>query len=413
MSVQTEIDRIISAVGAAYDAVEAKGGASPQSKTIENLAEAVKNIPSGSDITLGLTGTAVGQVPAVKTIDEQGQPTQWEATALPDEAFIVYFTLERPLVGDPTITSDRTLEEVVAAIAAKKQVIALLDENNDITQLCSIARTGSYLYFFTIGKNGDVVGIGWKIEIDISGEKTYTLTTMEPWSFIGYDGVSGSNQIFGTGETGGYEFKQHISFENLPEVTTSDNGKFMRVLNGAWEAGESDFFICAVTTSGSSYTCDKTSAQILAAASAGKIPIAIYNNAVYFLAGGSQMFAKFTRLSSSTSEVLTVTMSGTASFQTVTLQTVPSRSSIDAPSQIKLVDNAEYYLTNVGTVTFAFPAATKFECWMRITTVASGTITVTFPATVKYIGEAPTFSAGETWELSVKDGVVIAMKETT
>lgn len=171
-------------------------------------------------------------------------------------------------------------------------------------------------------------------------------------------------------------------------------------------------FVCTVTASGSSYTCDKTSAQILAAASAGKIPIAVYNNAVYFLAGGNQMFAKFTRLSSDTSEVLTVTMTGIASFQTVILQTVPSRSSKDAPNQVKLADNTEYYLTNVGTVTFAVPAATKFECWLRITTVASGTVSITFPATVKYIGEAPAFGAGETWELSVKDGVVIAMKET-
>ena len=82
MSVRTEIDRIISAVGAAYDAVEAKGGASPQSKTIENLAEAVKNIPPGSDITLGLTGAAVGQAPTVKAIDEQGKPTEWEPATL-------------------------------------------------------------------------------------------------------------------------------------------------------------------------------------------------------------------------------------------------------------------------------------------------------------------------------------------
>lgn len=82
MSVQTEIDRIISAVGAAYDAVEAKGGASTQSKTIENLAEAVNNIPSGSDITLGLTGAAVGQAPTVKAIDEQGKPTEWEPATL-------------------------------------------------------------------------------------------------------------------------------------------------------------------------------------------------------------------------------------------------------------------------------------------------------------------------------------------
>ena len=186
--------------------------------------------------SLGLTGTAVGQVPAVKTIDEQGQPTQWEATALPNEAFIVYFTLERPLVGDPTITSDRTLEEVIAAITAKKQVIALVDEDHDITQLCNIANATGYLYFYTIKDDGSVVGIGWEIETDMGGEKTSTLTTMAPWNFIGYNGVSGSNQIFGTGELGNYEFKQHISFENLPAVTTYDNGKFMRVKNGGWTA---------------------------------------------------------------------------------------------------------------------------------------------------------------------------------
>lgn len=45
MSVQTEIDRIITAVGAAYDAVEAKGGTLPASETVANLAEAISSIP--------------------------------------------------------------------------------------------------------------------------------------------------------------------------------------------------------------------------------------------------------------------------------------------------------------------------------------------------------------------------------
>lgn len=50
MSVQTEIDRIITAVGAAYDAVEAKGGTAPAAQTIEGLAGAIsgiKSAPSG------------------------------------------------------------------------------------------------------------------------------------------------------------------------------------------------------------------------------------------------------------------------------------------------------------------------------------------------------------------------------
>lgn len=186
--------------------------------------------------SLGLTGTVVGQVPAVETVDEQGKPTKWEATELPDEAFIVHFTLERPLGGDPIVTSDRTPEEVIAAIAAKKQVIALLEESHEITQLCNIANTISYLYFYTIREDGYIKGVGWTIENDMSGEKTYTLTAVYPGTFIKYNGILGQNQIFGTGETGGYEFKQHIMFENLPEVTASDNGKFMRVVNGEWAA---------------------------------------------------------------------------------------------------------------------------------------------------------------------------------
>lgn len=46
MSVQTEIDRIITSVGAAYDAVEAKGGTATAAQTIEGLAGAISGIKS-------------------------------------------------------------------------------------------------------------------------------------------------------------------------------------------------------------------------------------------------------------------------------------------------------------------------------------------------------------------------------
>ena len=54
MGIQTEIDRIITAVGAAYDTVEAKGGTLPQSETIDGLAAAVESIkaaPTGPYMT--------------------------------------------------------------------------------------------------------------------------------------------------------------------------------------------------------------------------------------------------------------------------------------------------------------------------------------------------------------------------
>ena len=194
--------------------------------------------PGGSDLSLGLTGAQIGQIAKITAVDASGKPTQWEATALPNEAFIVYFTWRDQFGGDPILTSDRTPEEVIAAIASKKLIIALLNRAGEVTQLCSIDNSIGTLHFFTIGTDGNVVGIGWDVENDMSGEKTYTLTAVHPGTFIKYNGLLGQNQIFGTGETGGYEFKQHIGFENLPEVTTSDNGKFLRVVNGAWAAAE-------------------------------------------------------------------------------------------------------------------------------------------------------------------------------
>ena len=81
----------------------------------------------------------------------------------------------------------------------------------------------------------------------------------------------------------------------------------------------------------------------------------------------------------------------------------------EGSSYITLADNTEYRLTDVTTLTLTYPTG-NFECWMRLTFAASGTITVTLPAETKYIGTAPDFKNGETWELSFKDKVLAAQK---
>ena len=50
MSVQSEIDRIITAVGNAYSKVSEKGGTVPASQTVSNLATAIESIPSGGTL---------------------------------------------------------------------------------------------------------------------------------------------------------------------------------------------------------------------------------------------------------------------------------------------------------------------------------------------------------------------------
>ena len=78
-------------------------------------------------------------------------------------------------------------------------------------------------------------------------------------------------------------------------------------------------------------------------------------------------------------------------------------------TNITLADNTEYRLTGVTTLTLSYPTG-NFECWMRLSFAASGDATVTLPTGTKYIGTTPDFKNGETWEMSIKDGVVIAQK---
>ena len=82
---------------------------------------------------------------------------------------------------------------------------------------------------------------------------------------------------------------------------------------------------------------------------------------------------------------------------------------VTAGTEITLADNTEYRLTDVTTLTLTYPTG-NFECWMRLNFAASGDITVTLPAGTGYIGTAPDFHNGETWELSFKDKVLAAQK---
>lgn len=88
--------------------------------------------------------------------------------------------------------------------------------------------------------------------------------------------------------------------------------------------------------------------------------------------------------------------------------TISGRDTITSGTEITLADNTEYRLEDVSTLTLTYPEG-NFEAWIRLTTAAEGAITITLP-TSSYIGDAPSFGNGETWEISIKDGVVIAGK---
>ena len=104
---------------------------------------------------------------------------------------------------------------------------------------------------------------------------------------------------------------------------------------------------------------------------------------------------------------ISVTKNGVISALGYTPQAVSTK--VSTGSNIALADNTEYRLADVTTLTLTYPTG-NFECWMRLTFAESGTITVTLPAGTGYIGTAPDFKNGETWELSFKDKILAAQK---
>lgn len=61
------------------DAIREKGGTTAPLSFPAGMAEAVRNIQSGGDLSLGLTAATVGQTIKVKAVDTDGKPTAWEA----------------------------------------------------------------------------------------------------------------------------------------------------------------------------------------------------------------------------------------------------------------------------------------------------------------------------------------------
>ena len=86
------------------------------------------------------------------------------------------------------------------------------------------------------------------------------------------------------------------------------------------------------------------------------------------------------------------------------------RSELSAPTSVALSDECEYYLTDVGDISFTYPSDTYFECWIGLSLSSAESHTVTSPEGTSYIGGTPEWEVSAQYEISVKDKVVIIKK---
>lgn len=83
---------------------------------------------------------------------------------------------------------------------------------------------------------------------------------------------------------------------------------------------------------------------------------------------------------------------------------------LSAPTSVALSDECEYYLTDVGDISFTYPSDTYFECWIGLSLSSAESHTVTFPNGTSYIGGTPEWEVSARYEISVKDKVAIIKK---
>lgn len=124
MSVQSEIDRIITAVGNAYSKVSEKGGTVPASQTVSNLATAIDSIPAGGGLELvanvadGATVTATLGSNTVTGVSVDGQARlkipqegKWTVSATSGSQVSIPQMISVPATVDITLTTIQELND--------------------------------------------------------------------------------------------------------------------------------------------------------------------------------------------------------------------------------------------------------------------------------------------------------------
>lgn len=287
-----------------------------------------------------------------KFTETDGKPT-YDGDALGSD-FIIKMTVTSDDNGNYTVTScDTTVEQIDAAVAAEKRVVVIATDTNSgaFWELPIVqAHQGGPYIFAAYTYSGYVSSTVYK-----SGEN-------EIWEFV-ESGISAES----------------IDYSNaaLPNVTDVKTAL--------------DELVPKSHTHANKDTLDKLSD------SNGKLQ---YNGSDVGLKGDKGD-------KGDPGSDANVTKANVITALGYTPEAVSTQ--VTTGSNITLADNTEYRLTDVTTLTLTYPTG-DFECWMRLTFLASGNATVTLPTGTKYIGTTPDFKNGETWEMSIKDGVVIAQK---
>lgn len=210
----------------------------------DGSAEQTVEIPDGggTNESLGISGASVGQAALVKSVDETGKPTEWEPAALakadgsniPSSADIKakWRSTLQTLPGIILYGKDSDGKILVYTDAACTQAATYL-VGMDIADLKNALFVYNHNTYQCVGLQ-EVAGMPGTYAIPVFARtevlKTEVIVESIVCDVMGFLGGSVSAPAILS--------KQIYTRQTLPNVTTADNGKILRVVNGAWAAIE-------------------------------------------------------------------------------------------------------------------------------------------------------------------------------
>lgn len=181
-----------------------------------------------SDIGTNLSTTFSGLIKGSNGYLAQATP----GVDYEEAPFTIHFTTSN--LDENSISSDKSGAQIESAFNAGLRVEAFLD-GKQLGSANTISNGRGY-DFVDITANGNIRGVRLSIEdgdMLSGGVKTYSFLPVD-FSCVERPELSGENELWGTDADGSWGLISNIDLSNLPAVSAADNGKFLRVVNGAW-----------------------------------------------------------------------------------------------------------------------------------------------------------------------------------
>ena len=211
-----------------------KGDAGPQGPKGETGPQGPAGAPGEDGAGMDITGATVGQIAKIAAVDASGVPTAWSPVDMPSGGSSD-FVITGTVTGE-TLTTDKTYEQVQEAVQAGKRVTLKVQFYGIDFVLSQIGESSSGYLFATAAIIVPGLIAQFTAAVGQAGQNLFVNAKV-----VSYD--SDGNLMQATMDSDPSQpmeiaTKQYVDASGVPSVTAADNGKFLRVVNGAWAAAE-------------------------------------------------------------------------------------------------------------------------------------------------------------------------------